>query len=105
MKKIAAQEDLSDHGGRIITSNQNETLLIGSLSSFGEGIFGEGVFGAGIVAVEGAMHSCPIEGHGVTTIAAVTTKSFHNSKLILTTDAVAGCGAKIIPPDRKVNVE
>ncbi len=88
-KPIALKGDFSDHGGSIITSNQDGTFTVGGVE----------------VAVNGAMHSCPITGHSVTPITAVTTKSFHNGKLILTKDAVAGCGAKITPSDRKVYVE
>ncbi|MDD5220119.1 MAG: PAAR domain-containing protein [Candidatus Bipolaricaulis sp.] len=88
-KKIACVGDSSDHGGTIITSNQD-----GSRTSAGDEI-----------AVENALHDCPIIGHGVTPITAVTTKSYHNNKLILTEDATAGCGAKITPPDRKEYVE
>ena len=86
-KRIAVVGDQSSHGGIITTSNQDERLNVG----------GE------VVAVEGAIHSCPT--HGDTTITAITTKSFCNGKLVLTTGAVAGCGAVINPPDRKVYIE
>ena len=88
-KKIALLGDSSDHGGIITTSNQDGTCKVSGIE----------------VAVEGALHSCPIKGHGVTSITAVTTRSFHNNKLILTENAVAGCGALITPSDRKVNIE
>ena len=88
-KNIALLGDPSSHGGIIITSNQDGTLDVGGTA----------------VAVHGASHSCPIPGHGITSISAITTKSYHNSKLILTRNAVAGCGAKILSPDRKVYVE
>jgi len=88
-KKIACKGDISDHGGIITTTNQDDTLKAGG----------------DLVAVEGALHSCPIYGHGIREITAVTTKSFQNGKLILTEDAQAGCGAKITPSDRKVYVE
>ena len=105
-KKIACKGDYSDHGGIVITTNQDDTLRIGySGSTFGSGNFGSSSFGGALPAVNGAMHSCPLEGHGVTAITAVTTKSFQNGKLILTKNAVAGCGALITPADRKVNVE
>jgi uncharacterized Zn-binding protein involved in type VI secretion len=87
--KIALLGDSSSHGGSISTSNQDGTLKVGGVE----------------VAVEGAMHVCPIQNHGTTAITAVTTKSFHNGKLILTFGAVAGCGAVIASPDRAVNVE
>jgi len=88
-KNVALVGDGSDHGGVITTSNQDGTFKVGGVA----------------VAVEGAQHSCPIEHHGVTSITAVTTKSYHNGKLILTDGAAAGCGAKITPPDRKVYAE
>ena len=79
-KKIALIGDTSDHNGTIITSNQDGTVTIGGTE----------------IVVEGAQHSCPIIGHGITTITAITTKSYINGKLIVTTDAIAGCGAKIV---------
>lgn len=104
-KRIAAVCDPSNHGGFISSSNQDETLLIGNVNTFGEGNFGDGTFGAAIVAVNGASHSCPMSGHGVRTITAITRKSKHNSKLILTSGAEAGCGAKMSPANRSVYVE
>lgn len=88
-KRIALLNDSSSHGGSIILSGQNGTLKVGGVE----------------VAVDGALHSCPILGHGITPITAITTKSFQNGKLVLTENAVAGCGALIIPPDRGVYVE
>jgi len=88
-KKIAVVGDSSDHGGTIITSNQDGTFFANGIE----------------VAVEGAQHSCAIEEHGITSITAVTTKSYHNNKLILTKGAVAGCGAVIQPIDRGITVE
>ena len=117
-KKIVIVGDSSDHGGTVINSNQDGTLVvvftvIGSNVGLGA-MWGSFVY-AGLpeefvdegreVAVNGALHSCPILFHGVTPVTAVTVKSFHNSKLILTKDAVAGCGAKITPPNRRVYVE
>ena len=86
---ISLLGDLSSHGGSIITSNQDGTLTVGGVE----------------VAVAGARHSCPIKDHGVTPIIAITVKSFHNGKLILTNEAIAGCGAVIISPNRNVTVE
>lgn len=88
-KKIAVIGDGSSHGGTIVTSNQDGKFKVAG----------------GVVAVNGAMHSCPITGHGTTSITAVTIKSYCNGKLIVTTGAVAGCGAVINPPNRNVNVE
>jgi len=88
-KKIALLGDPSSHGGTVTTTNQDGTLDVGGVD----------------VAVNGAMHSCPLTGHGVTSITAVTIKSYHNGKLILTEGAIAGCGALIEPVDRGVTVE
>jgi len=87
--KIALLGDLSDHGGSIITTNQDGKFLVAGIA----------------VAVAGALHSCPIEGHGITSISATTSKSFCNGKLILTEGAVAGCMAILQPVDRGVYVE
>lgn len=89
MKRIACVGDGSDHSGTVISSNQDGTLTIGSA----------------VVAVQGATHRCGNHLHGDTVITAVTTKSYHNGKLILTAEAVAGCGAKLTPPDRQVYIE
>ena len=87
--RIACLGDPSNHGGSIISTNTDGT------------VHAEGID----VAVNNALHSCPISEHGVTSIAAITTKTYINGKLILTTNAVAGCGALITPPDRGVDVE
>ena len=86
---ISLLGDVSSHGGSITVSGQDGTLMVGGIA----------------VAVNGASHSCPIIGHGITSITPTTVKSFHNGKLIITAGATAGCGAKIISPDRSVYVE
>lgn len=88
-KRIACLNDLSTHGGSIIVRESDGTVHASGID----------------IAVHGAIHSCPIPGHGPTSIPAITTKSKINGKLILTKGAIAGCGAVIIPPDRKVYVE
>lgn len=88
-KSVALLGDLSTHGGSIISTNQDGTFNVGGIA----------------VAVNGALHLCPITGHGSTPITAITVKSFHNGKLIATRGAIAGCGALIAPPDRKVYIE
>ena len=87
--KVACLNDMSDHGGHIVTTNDDNLL-----SAKGE-----------LVAVEGALHWCPIWLHGITSITAITTHTYHNGELILTEGAVAGCGATIYPIDRQVDVE
>lgn len=89
-KKIALKGDSSTHGGSITATNQDGTLKVGGIE----------------VAVDGATLLCPA--HGPQPIKAITIKSFHNGKLILTENAVANiavCGALIISPDRGVYVE
>jgi len=89
MADIACIGDTSSHGGTIIDSGGSIDMRVGGID----------------VAVHGAMHSCPIAGHGVTAISAITAISRCGGKLILTTGAVAGCGAVITAPQRNVDVE
>jgi uncharacterized Zn-binding protein involved in type VI secretion len=119
-KYIAVLGDSSDHGGTIVTTNQDGTLIVtvgggfappmSTGGMFGHFMWGE-LLGAGgaavglLPAIEDALHSCPIPGHGVTPITAITVRSYHNNRLILTINAIAGCGARITPPDRRVYVE
>jgi len=88
-KLIAVLGDPSSHGGVLITTNQDGTVETKGVD----------------VCVEGCLHSCPLPGHGITPVAAVTTKTYVNGKLVITQGAVAGCGAIIIPPNRNVEVE
>jgi uncharacterized Zn-binding protein involved in type VI secretion len=88
-KNIAVLGDGSDHGGTLVSTNQDNRLLTNGIP----------------VCANGCEHDCPILGHGKTSVSAVTVKSFVNGKLIITTGAVAGCGAKITPPSRGVIVE
>ena len=88
-KRVALLADMSNHGGRITTHNQDGKAIVAGIP----------------VAVAGAMHTCPLPLHGTTPITPVTTRSKINGKLILTYGAIAGCGALILPPDRKVYVE
>jgi uncharacterized Zn-binding protein involved in type VI secretion len=86
---IAVLGDPSNHGGTIISHNQDETLFVNGIP----------------VAVDEAVHDCPIIGHGKTKIRAVVIRTYHNGKLVLTYGARAECGAVITPPDRKVYIE
>ena len=94
-KPIVCIGDKSSHGGTIIISNQvDDKLLCNDL----------------LVALETmpegtVQHSCPIPYHGITPVTAITVKSYHNGKLILTGGAQAACGAVLTPVDRKVYVE
>jgi hypothetical protein len=94
-KLIVCLNDRSTHGGTVILTNQVDNKL----SCQDEQVAVE-------TAPEGIpQHDCPINGHGITPITAVTVKSFHNGKLILTELAFAGCGARLAPPYRKTYVE
>lgn len=88
-KKIAVLGDSSSHGGTLTTHNTDGTFKVGGV----------------IVCANGCMHTCPIPGHGTTPVTAVTTKSYVNGKLIVTENAVAGCGAVIQPLLRGVFCE
>lgn len=88
-KFVALLGDPSNHGGVLITHNQDGTLTVNGLA----------------VAVDHSLHACPITGHGVTPVNAITIRSFHNNRLILTAGAVAGCGALLTPPNRFIFVE
>jgi uncharacterized Zn-binding protein involved in type VI secretion len=87
--RIACLSDVSDHGGTIVTSNQDNRAEVRMFP----------------IAVHGCMHDCPIPGHGVTPVAAITTRETINGKLIVTEGAIAGCGAMMLPIDRQVYVE
>ena len=89
MPKIARLGDPSDHGGSIITTNQDDTVVANGIP----------------VAVDGALHSCPIVGHGVTAITPIAIKTYINGKLVVTVGAQAGCGAVISDGSPNVFVE
>ena len=88
-KKIACLGDSSSHGGILINTNADDTVDCNGIP----------------VCVDGCLHSCPLPGHSITPVSAITTKSYYNGKLIVTEGAIAGCGAIITPPDRKTTVE
>lgn len=80
-KLVALLGDTSSHGGSITDSNQN-----GSVKA--EGIE---------IAVEGALHSCPVDGHGTTEIhGSLDEDWFINGKKVVLNGSVADCGAVII---------
>jgi len=85
-RAVACVGDTSSHGGIIITSGQDGTVLAGGM----------------VIAVVGALHSCPRNKHGVTPIYPIIKKTYVNGKLVITAGARAGCGAMISPPDRRV---
>ena len=80
-RKVALLGDGSSHGGSIISSGQD-----GSVKAEGKEI-----------PVAGAMHSCPIEDHGVTAINSNLDDNWLiNGKKVVLEGSVAGCGAVII---------
>jgi len=88
-KRVCCLGDESNHGGTVISTETDETVIVGGVP----------------VCADGAQHSCPISGHGVTPISPIAIKTYVNGKLVITEGAQAGCGAVIDPPDRKVYVE
>jgi len=73
--------DQSDHGGYIISSPNSFVKCNGML----------------VAVIPGAMHSCPILGHGVTPIVSTPVKNIYiDGKKIVTIGSVAGCGAVMI---------
>jgi len=89
MRNIACLGDNSNHGGVLVSTNQDNKFKVAGIN----------------VCANGCMHSCPITGHGTTAVSAIAVKSKVNGKLIITYGATAGCGAVITPPDRKCYVE
>ena len=89
MADVACIGDPSNHGGSIISTGGSVDMRVTGIP----------------VAVEGALHSCPLKGHGVTPITAITTDSRCGGKKLITTGAIAGCGAVINAPSRGANVE
>jgi uncharacterized Zn-binding protein involved in type VI secretion len=85
MPAISRLGDGSSHGGTIISASSN--------------VAANGI----AVAREGDLHACPISGHGVTALTAVTTTQRVNGQLIVTVGAVAGCGAVIVAGSSDVN--
>lgn len=89
MPQAAIVGDTSSHGGLIVSSNQDGRLKAGGVQ----------------ICANGCLHSCPIPFHGTTPVTAITLKSYVNGKLIVTTGAVAGCGAVIIGSALRTYVE
>jgi len=87
--RIACIGDLSSHGGVIVSTGGNAT------------VFAKGT----LVAVNGALHSCPIPLHETTPITAVVKITYVDGVKVITYGAVAGCGAIILPPLRMITVE
>jgi uncharacterized Zn-binding protein involved in type VI secretion len=78
MAAVARLNDTTDHGGVIISASPD--------------VFADGIK----VARVGDNHSCPIQGHGVTSIETGSNTSFANNKKIARVGDSVGCGATII---------
>lgn len=78
MGNIVRLGDGSDHGGTMITA-------------------GSSVKVNGIpLCIDQDLHSCPIPGHGVTTVIASGSVKSTNSKKVIKIGDTAGCGAVIV---------
>jgi len=78
---IALLGDSSNHGGSIVSTNQD-----GSVKAEGK-----------VIPVEGAIFQCPIESHGNTEIHGnLDDDWFINGKKVVLEGSIAGCGAVII---------
>lgn len=87
-RAVARIGDTSSHGGYISTSNQDGTVSNPDGTVIAEGIE---------VAVDGALHVCPIPGHGTTSISTNLDDNWLvNGKNVVLDGSVAGCGASII---------
>jgi uncharacterized Zn-binding protein involved in type VI secretion len=86
---VACLGDGSNHGGTLVTSNQDGKYKVAGL----------------VVCADQCQHSCPVAGHGTTVVTAATRKTRVNGRLVITTNATAACGAVIQPPDRGVYIE
>lgn len=88
MAKVARLNDVSNHGGVIITSC-SKTNADGKL-----------------IARQGDLHACPIEGHGVTPIVSnVSEKTNVEGAKAAKIGSVCGCGAVIISGAPKTEVD
>lgn len=76
-KAVVLLGDSSDHGGTVISSGTSKIIVEGKA-----------------VVVDGALHSCPLDGHGVTPITGNSAVLAEGKKIVVT-GATAGCGAKI----------
>ena len=88
-KKIACVGDTGSHGGSITDSGGNSTLYVNGI----------------LVALNGCSYHCANSLHNGGTVTAVTVKSYHNGKLIITEGATSSCGSVIQPSDRQCTVE
>lgn len=76
MRSIALLGAGSTHGGVIVMTPEQMVKVEGKP-----------------IAVEGSLHQCPIDGHGLTPVTPVTFRQKVRGKYVLTEGAMAGCGA------------
>ncbi len=88
-KLVAVIGDGASHPGVITTSNQDGLAVLSGIA----------------ICVDQCLFACTIPGHGTTPITAITVRSKINGKLIVGYGAVAGCGAVITPPNRRLTCE
>ncbi len=86
MTAAARLGDTTNHGGVIITASPD--------------VYVDGIK----IARVGDSHSCPISGHGVTSIVTGSSKSFANNKKVARVGDSVGCGAIIITGSPTVDV-
>ena len=79
MARVARLGDSSSHGGTIVTANQFVKKADGIL-----------------VAVQGALHSCPIPGHGVTAFGSGSPFTTSEGKGVLR-EGIDACGCGAVP--------
>lgn len=85
MPGVARLGDPSNHGGSIITASSNVFIN------------GKGV------ARHGDLHSCPLEGHGVTAMNSSATTKVNGQPVVRIGIDYAGCGAVIVSGSPNTN--
>ena len=77
MSGVARKDDTSDHGGYIMTAASTSTV------------------DGKLIARVGDLHSCPIPGHGITTITKGSGKFTCEGAVVAVIGSTCGCGALI----------
>ena len=85
MGNVVRLGDGSSHGGSMISAGS--TVNVNGIK----------------MCVDGDSHSCPIRGHGVTSVTGTSSVTSGGKKIIKTGD-VAGCGASVISGSPNVTV-
>ena len=88
-------------GARLIACVGDPATHPGVIVSSGQSV--DTVYAAGDpVAVDGAMFACSVPGHGTAAITPTSKRTYYGGKLVVIEGSVAGCGARIRPPNRRV---